>query len=252
MRGLRTAASLMTRVPMGDAPRAGPDLAASLPWFPFVGALVGLSVAGVYALALLALPPLLAAALAVAFGVLATGALHEDGLADTADAFAGGWTKEERLRILKDPVHGTYGVLAITLSVVTRVAAIAALGSWTALAVVPVAHALSRASCAMLLGTRQPAADSGLGASYAGAVRRRPVLAAVAVAVAIATAALGAWVVAAAALTMAGTWSVGRLSERRIGGVTGDVLGAAEQVSEIMVLILGAALVRSRLPLPAW
>ena len=252
MRGLQTAVSLLTRVPIGDAPRAGPDLARSLPWFPVVGALVGLGVAGVYAAALLALPAIVAAALAVTVGVVVTGALHEDGLADTADAFTGGWTKEERLRILKDPLHGTYGVLAITGSVVLRVAAIAALSSWTAFAVVPAAHALSRAGCAALLPTVEPATEAGLGASYAGAVRRGPVLAAVALALAIATAALGAWAIAAATLTAAGTGFVGRLAARRIGGVTGDVLGAAEQVGETLVLILCAALVRSRLPLPGW
>jgi adenosylcobinamide-GDP ribazoletransferase len=251
MSGLATAVSLLTRVPV-RAEERGANVARSLVWFPLVGAAVGFSVGGVYASAQLIMPALLAAGLAVGVGIIVTGAFHEDGLADTADAFFGGWTVEERLRILKDPAHGTYGILAIALSVVLRVAAIAGLGVWTALAVVPAAHALSRGASVALLTAVRPASESGLGATYAGGAGRRSAVIAIAVALAITGGALGAWAIAAAVLAAVATWIVGWLAVSKIRGVTGDVLGLAEQVTEIGVLILGAAVVHSRLPLPWW
>jgi adenosylcobinamide-GDP ribazoletransferase len=250
MSGLRAAASLMTRLPVGGVRLDRATLTASVAWFPAVGAMVGLGIAGVYVACALILPSLLAAALAVAVGVVITGALHEDGLADTADAFAGGWTREERLRILKDPTHGTYGVLAIGLSVVLRVAAMSILGTWTALAVIPAAHALSRTACAVLLGVLPPAAADGLGASYRA--HRGHVVVAVVIGLAVAVAALGAWAPAAAAAVAAVTWFAGRVAMETIGGVTGDVLGAAQQAAEVAVLLLGAGVVHGRLPLPLW
>jgi adenosylcobinamide-GDP ribazoletransferase len=250
MSSLRAAASLMTRLPVGAVRLDRAALAASVAWFPVIGALVGLAVAGVYIGSALLLPTVLAAALAVTVGVVVTGALHEDGLADTADAFAGGWTREERLRILKDPAHGTYGVLAIGLSVVLRVAALSALGVWTALAVVPAAHALSRAACALLLGVFPPATADGLGAAYRA--QRAHVVVAVAIGLAVTVAALGAWAPAAAAAVAAAAWLTGQMALRRIGGVTGDVLGAAQQAGEVAVLVLGAAVVHGKLPLPLW
>ena len=84
-------------------------------------------VAGGYVLLVEVLPGLAAAALAVTLGIVITGALHEDGLADTVDAFGAGGGPEETLRILKDPTHGTYGVIALVLSIVLRVLALAAL-----------------------------------------------------------------------------------------------------------------------------
>jgi adenosylcobinamide-GDP ribazoletransferase len=250
MSSLRAAASLMTRFPVGAVRLDRAELAASVAWFPVIGALVGLAVAGVYIAVGLVLPPLPSAALAVTTGVVITGALHEDGLADTADAFGGGWTREERLRILKDPAHGTYGVLGIGLSVVLRVAALSTLGIWTALSVIPAAHALSRTACAVLLGVLPPATADGLGASYRA--HRIHVVTAVVIGLAVTVAALGAWAPAAAAVVAAMTWFTARLALKKIGGVTGDVLGAAQQAGEVAVLVLGAGIVHGRLPLPLW
>ena len=243
MNGLRAAAAFLTRVPVASADVDGSaSVARSLPWFPVVGALVGATVAGVYAGALQVLPALPAAAVAVTAGVLLTGAFHEDGLADTADAL-GAWEPEEARRILKDPTHGTYGVSALVLVLVTRVGALSALGGWTALAVLPAAHALGRAAALGLLGAVPAATDEGLGASYAAHVGRRQLLWVGLAGMALGAAAAGAWVVPAAALAAIGAGEVGRVGARRVGGVTGDVLGAAEQVAEALVLLLGAAVV---------
>jgi adenosylcobinamide-GDP ribazoletransferase len=252
VRGFRAAVSLLTRVPVGGAGSGSADLARAVPWFPVVGALVGLALAGSYAGFLLVAPPLVAAGLTLGLSLFLTGALHEDGLADTADALGGARNREDALRILSDPAHGTYGVLSIVLSVILRVAALASLDGWTAAAVLPGAHALSRGAAVALLGALRPAAEQGLGASYAATTTRREVALGVAAALAAGLVVLGGWVLPAALLVALGAGAVGVLSARRIGGITGDVLGASQQVGEVLVLLLGAAAVVGGWPSPAW
>lgn len=252
MKGLRSAASLLTTVPVGLGNGDRSDWGRAIPWFPIVGAVVGLGMAGTYATARLVLPPFLAAAVATGVGILVTGALHEDGLADTADALAGGRGREDALRILKDPSHGTFGVMAIVLSVLLRAGGLAVLDGWTALAVLPTVHALSRAAAAGLLGTLPPATNAGLGATYAGAATPRRLAMAAAAAVFIGALASGLWVIPAALLAASVGWVVGRLSVRKLGGITGDILGAAQQVSEVALVLLGAIFVTNGWPSPAW
>lgn len=252
MKGLRAAVSLLTRVPAGRSRTGAPDLARAVPWFPVVGGLLGLALAGTYAGLREALPAIVAATVTLGAGVVLTGAFHEDGLADTADALGGFRTKEEALRILKDPALGTYGVLALVVSALARVGALAALEGWAAVAVLPAAHALSRGAAVGLMGIVPPATGDGLGASYAGATTRREVGAAVAAAVAIGVLTLGPWVVPASLLAAVGAAAVGTLAVRRLGGLTGDVLGAVQQAAEVLILILGAAAVAGGWASPAW
>ena len=240
MIGLRAAIAFLTRVPASAPPEAN---ATSPAWFPVVGALIGLAGALAYAVALLAVSPLLAAALATAFLVALTGALHEDGLADCADAWAGGSNREDALRILHDPAHGTYGVVALVLILLIRVSEVAAMSASSALLLLPVAHALSRTAMVGVLATTPHARSTGLGAFYAALASRRTLAAALAGGLAIGLALVGPSVVACAAVAAVGGWLVRRLAVRHIGGVTGDVLGAAQQVTETAVLIVGAALV---------
>jgi adenosylcobinamide-GDP ribazoletransferase len=244
VKGLLGAVSFLTRVPVGGAgaQEAG-ELATSVPWFPVVGAGVGLAEAGVYAGARVLLPPLVAAALAVVAGIGLTGAFHEDGLGDTADAFAGGTDRDSTVRILKDPRLGTFGVLAVASSLLLRVAAVAALPPAAAVAALPAAGALSRAVAVATMTALPAAADTGLGASYVRALSRPRALAGVAAGLLVAVALLGVtalWAAAAAGLAAA---LLGRLAVGRIGGVTGDVLGAIQQVGEILVLLAAAAAV---------
>jgi adenosylcobinamide-GDP ribazoletransferase len=241
--GFLGAVSFLTRVPTRVGARRPQELAAFVPWFPVVGAGVGLAVAAVYAGASQLLPPLPAASLAVVAGVAVTGAFHEDGLGDTADAFAGGWDRDSTVRILKDPRLGTFGVLAVAASLLLRVVAVAALAPAAALAALPAAHALSRAAAVATMTALPPAAETGLGASYALALSRRRALAGALAGLAIALALLGLpalW--AAAAAGLAG-FALGRLAVRRIGGVTGDVLGAVQQLGEIMTLLVAVSAV---------
>ncbi|MDH5288801.1 MAG: adenosylcobinamide-GDP ribazoletransferase [Acidimicrobiia bacterium] len=242
----------LTRVPVGERAH-GVALPRTLPWFPAVGLLVGLVVGIVAAVVAAAVDPLTGAAVAVAVGALVTGGLHEDGLADTADGFGGGWTPEERLAIMDDSRQGTFGVLAVVASVAIRVAAVAHLagdrtgpaGPWTVVLAAPVAHLAARAWAVAALVTTPPARGEGLGWT-AGAPGGRWASSVLALA-------LGVWAVVAvlvagpvpavAALAAGGaaTLAVVSLSRRKIGGLTGDVAGAIEQLAEMAALTAMAA-----------
>ncbi|HEV3462994.1 MAG TPA: adenosylcobinamide-GDP ribazoletransferase [Actinomycetota bacterium] len=243
MSGFLGAVSFLTRVPTGAGARRPEELASFVPWFPVVGAGVGLAVAAAYAGASQLLPPLPAASLAVVAGVGLTGAFHEDGLGDTADALMGHHDRDGTVRILKDPRLGTFGVLAVAASLLLRAGAVAALTPAAALAALPAAHALSRAAAVATMTALPAAADTGLGASYALALSRRRALAGVAAGLAAALALLGLPALLAAGAAGLAAAALGRLAVRRIGGVTGDVLGAVQQLAEILALLVAVAAV---------
>ena len=247
MNGFLGAVSFLTRVPTGTGTRRPEELAGFVPWFPAVGAGVGLAVAAVYVGAGPLLPPLPAASLAVVAGICLTGAFHEDGLGDTADAFAGGHDRDSTVRI-KDPRLGTFGVLAVAASLLLRAGAVAALAPAAALAALPAAHALSRAAAVATMTVLPPAAETGLGASYALALSRRRAVAGAVTGLAVAVALLGLpalWAAAAAGLA---AFALGRLAVRSIGGVSGDVLGAVQQLGEILTLLVAVAVTGA----PGW
>jgi adenosylcobinamide-GDP ribazoletransferase len=243
VKGLLGAVSFLTRVPVGVGVREPRELAASVPWFPLVGAGVGLAVGGVYLGARQLLPPLPAATLAVVAGVGLTGAFHEDGLADTADAFGGHHDREGTVRILKDPRLGTFGVLAVAASLLLRAGAVAALPPGAALAALPAAHALSRAAAVWVMTSFPAAGETGLGASYVLALSRRRALVGVAAGLAVALVLAGTTAVWAGAAAAMAAVPLARLATRRIGGVSGDVLGAVQQLGELAVLLAAAATV---------
>jgi adenosylcobinamide-GDP ribazoletransferase len=241
VRDLLGAVSFLTRVPTGTGAGAPAELARSVPWFPVVGAGVGLAVAAIYAGSHTFLPPLPAASLAVVAGIALTGAFHEDGLGDTADAFGGHHDRDGTVRILKDPHLGTFGVLAVAASLLLRAGAVAALAPVAALAALPAAHALSRAAAVAAMTALPAAGDTGLGAGYALALSRRRGLAGAAAGLGIALALLGLPALVAAAAAGLAALALGRLAVRRVGGVTGDVLGAVQQLGEILTLLVAVA-----------
>ena len=180
----KVALAFLTRLPVAPEPTAaGSRLGASVVMFPVVGALIGLLGGGGYALAFwLGLPPLPAATVALATTIWLTGALHEDGLADVADGFGGGRTREDKLRIMRDPRIGSYGALALVLGLLARAGALAALAAPRhVMAALVAAGAVSRAALAAVMTTLPLARADGLAA---GAGRPHPLRAAAAVLVA--------------------------------------------------------------------
>jgi adenosylcobinamide-GDP ribazoletransferase len=246
LRELQAAIMFLTRIPLvrarpQSAAEATPPTLAQASWaFPLAGVLVGVVGAIVYALAhRLGLPPWPAAALTVAATLAVTGALHEDGFADTADGFGGGQTPEQKLAIMRDTRIGTYGACALMLSLMLRAAALASLASPGAVAAALIAaHAGARAAMPAVMYFLPPARGDGLsfaaGAPSIGRVAAAAVLALIVllISLGLVLTIAAAMMVAVAAALMAG------LSERQIGGQTGDVLGAVEQVCEIVVLLV--------------
>jgi adenosylcobinamide-GDP ribazoletransferase len=238
---LRLALAFLTRLPIPGRIAARP-LGAAVRCFPLVGLLVGLVGGLVYALgSRLDLPMLGAALFAVVATGLVTGALHEDGLADTADGLVGGQDRDRRLAIMSDSHIGSYGVLALIFSVMTRASLLAALPADQAIAAMIGAHALARAAMALVMARSSPAKSSGLGAA-AGKPAEGAALVALALAAVVAWVALGPVAAAIALVAVLTTaWMMARLGKRLIGGYTGDILGAVEQLSEIAVLAVAAA-----------
>jgi adenosylcobinamide-GDP ribazoletransferase len=249
--GLAGAISLLTRVPVRSNVD-GRALARSVPWFPVVGAAIGAVIAGLFGALAQVLPATVAAVVATLAGAMLTGAFHEDGLGDVADAFAGGWTAERRLEILDDPRLGTFGVLAVSGAFLLRVTALATLDTWNALALLPAAHALSRVAGITLMRRMPLANANGLGASYATSVTRAGEGLAIAFACTAAAALVGIWSVPAAILCGIVALCMGTWSRAKIGGITGDVLGATQQVSELAVMLLGVAVLHESWGTPAW
>jgi adenosylcobinamide-GDP ribazoletransferase len=200
----------------------------------------------------LVLPGLLAAVLAVSAGAVLTGAFHEDGLGDVADAFAGAWSIERRLEILEDPRHGTFGVLAITAALVARVAAISGLGTWEAVALLPAAHAISRVPAVVLMRRLTVARRDGLAASLARGLTGAHEAVAVMVGSGLVALLIGAWALQVLVICAVVSGAMGALARRKIGGISGDVLGATQQLVEVAVLALGAAVVHEAWGRLAW
>lgn len=229
-------------------------------YFPLVGVLVGVLSALAFLLAAEVLPISLAVLASMLTSLRVTGAFHEDGLADTIDGLGGGWTREDVLRIMKDSRIGSYGAIAVALALLLKFNALHELDDlWIAPALVA-AHALSRFCAVTLIGTLDyardatPSTGSGGGSQAAPALnvdgevraKSKPLAVrlgagslGVAALFGLAPLALLPWPIALAAVLTAALVTVfaARLFFRRIGGYTGDCLGATQQWSELAVYL---------------
>lgn len=228
----RLAVSLLSRLPVGTIRGDVPAIAASAWAWPLVGAGVG-ALAALVALAArgIGLPPIMAALLALSAAALATGAMHEDGLADVADGFGGGRDRARKLAIMRDSRLGSYGALALVLATGLRAAGIAAAAEGHALALALIGlGAASRAGLPLALCLMPPARTDGLGHAATGAIG--PARAALLVGF-LFLLPLGPGAAVAVALTMAlAALILAGLALRQIGGQTGDVMGAMQVVTE--------------------
>lgn len=240
---LRTGLVFLTRLPLAGTAGTGGDVARASWAFPVIGAGIGLIAALVYWIAHgLGLQPLLAATLAVAAAMLLTGCLHEDGLADTADGFGGGTTPERKLEIMRDSRLGTYGAVALIVSVLLRAGALAALAEPGPVALALIAaHAGARATLPSFMRRVPRARTDGL-AAEAGAPPQQSSAIALAIGFVLVLLCLGfGAAVATLVLLAVALFALAWLSLSQIGGQTGDVLGAAEQAGEVLILLVAAA-----------
>ena len=227
-----------TRVPIPHSIglNAG-DLAGAARYFPLIGALVGAAGASVYCVALRVFPPSVAVLLSMAATLLLTGALHEDGLADCCDGFGGGASREDALRIMRDPRLGAFGAIGLVMALALKWQTLAALPAVTAAWTMVSAHAASRALAVSFLATHDYAREQG---------KAKPVAQRMAASVLVIALALGLpWLILPGwrpgvfglAVCLALRFALGRSFTRRLGGYTGDCLGFAQQLFEVAIYL---------------
>jgi adenosylcobinamide-GDP ribazoletransferase len=241
---LRIGISLCTRLPVGPtAPLNDGELARASWTFPIAGILVGLAGALAYWLAIrLNVAPIPAAALALAATMAVTGAMHEDGIADSFDGL-GGKTRDQKLEIMRDSRIGTFGTLALVVTLLLRWSTLADIAEprYVAIALIS-AHASARAGMTAFMHLVPLARPDGLSSSV-GRPPGQCVAAALAIGIFTLIFGFGAKgaMISLLLLAIAGI-VVARIAVRQIGGQTGDVLGAFEQVGEALVLLIAASL----------
>jgi adenosylcobinamide-GDP ribazoletransferase len=231
----------LTRLPVPtDLRHVEGALARSARYFPIVGVLIGAMTGGVFMLVSWFLPAPIAAGLALAAGLLITGALHEDGFADTCDGLGGGATREHALEIMRDSRIGTYGAAALIMSIGLRWATLAQLSPTQGLSALIICHAISRGMIPPVLVSAGYARTRGLASSVAEGVTGAEAVVAILLTLAVAmivgpAAGLGAFATAvgASGIMLA-------ILVRKLGGYTGDGLGAIQQMAEIATLMFFA------------
>ena len=254
-----TAWVFLTRVPLpirlGAWVGYTPDmLRGSARYFPLVGILVGGFAAAVFAGAFWLLPPMIAVALSMIATIVLTGAFHEDGLADCCDGFGGGYTTERVMEIMQDSRVGAFGAIGIVLMLLLKFAALVSLAETGEVELVAwvmvIAHGVSRAAAVSVMRfTKYVRVDTGPKAKPLadGISMGAWVVALILAAVPFIFAARGfdnGWLLAPGLLPVAlTTWAAGAYFVRRIGGYTGDCLGATQQVAEVVFYLFAVGLV---------
>jgi adenosylcobinamide-GDP ribazoletransferase len=238
VRGAMGAVGFLTCVPL----TRGRDLAGreAVAWFAPVGAGIGLMVGAVWWGAHELWPPLLAGTLAVAADAAVTGMLHLDGLVDSADGLLPPLDQERRLSVMSDPRAGAFGAVALILVLALRIGALTSLSPdvWLIVGLWGASRAAMGAALATMPYARR---DGGLASAFAGTSPTLPLVGGgLALGVVMVAGDLPAGLAAAVGL-VAGAAAVLALAHRRIGGFTGDVLGAAGVVGETCGLLLAAA-----------
>ena len=237
IREIAVAFSLLTRLPLPSLPAAVFERSAASTWaYPLVGATLGL-IAGATGTAALwvGLPAEVAAGLTLVLLMLTTGGMHEDGLADTADGFWGGFDRDRRLEIMKDSQIGTYGTLSLIVTTGLRWAALTVLLP-AGVAPVVAAACVSRAGMPVLMYFVAHARGNGLSHSV-GRASMHHMLAALCLAGAVGAVSVGFAILAVLAICAGVVCAAIALTKHKIGGQTGDVLGATQVIAEVMIML---------------
>jgi len=244
LRRFTTAIAFLTRIPVNPKQaHTGEDVARSSVFFPLVGCvLAAIQILFLWGLHSVGVPYVLQAIAATAVLFVAGGGLHQDGLADMADGFGGGFTKDKVLHIMRDSTIGTYGGLALLIAFSTRIASLSYIsavdGAWVWIFV---AAAVSR--CSIVLGWLMPyARDSGTGQSVTQLTGPSEVVGACLSAVLIAVLCVGTQAFSAVFIALIIFSIFAWICHRKINGVTGDTLGATTETTEVVLLALGATI----------
>ncbi len=237
---IRLALSFFTRLPVRAPAGMGPgQLANAARAFPIAGLAIGLIGSAIYLLAMeLGLSGLLAALLAVAATVIAGGALHEDGLADFADMLGVGGDRARKLSVMRDSRIGSYGTLALGFAVAIKVGALVALGEPRLVAGALIAsQVIGRAVLPVVMRSLPLARDSGLAAN-AGKPSNAGMYQALGLGLLIAAFACGPGsALVSLVVGVVAAYLICEVARRQIGGYTGDVLGAAQEIAQLAILI---------------
>lgn len=246
---LLTAVQFLTRLPVPSVPHEQDSLARAVKFFPIVGLLIGSGSVALNRALSPHLPLPIVALLIVVYLVAVTGCLHEDGLADSADGFGGGWDRDRVLAIMRDSRIGTYGAAALVLSVLARVSLIASLSRTQVAAYLIAAPVLSRWTTLPLSFYLPPARDQGpdsgknqiggQGARIARLTAGSSLVFGTLLAFVIVFALLRVRAFIPVLISMGVTLVTALYYKRRIGGITGDCFGATNQLTEIAVYLCG-------------
>lgn len=247
MSGLGVAARYLTIVPVrGAAPPGLEDVGRAAPWFPVVGAVLGVALVVGDAITTRVFPPLLAALLTLTAWKALTGGLHLDGLADCLDGLVGR-DSEQRLAIMHDSRIGTFGAMGLILFLLLAIGALADLPTAARRGALVAAPAIARATPVLLVRLFPAARGSIQGAAFGASVGRAAPAVTLLVALVVAVAALGWAGAVALAVALGVTVGAARILTARLDGITGDVLGAAIELAELATLLTVSAWARAAL-----
>jgi adenosylcobinamide-GDP ribazoletransferase len=229
----------MTRVPVGKGyVFRSEDLPRSVVYFPIVGLMIGLLGGLVLLCTEPFFPPVIAVLFCMGTTVVVTGALHEDGLADAMDGLLGGQEPQRRLEIMRDSRLGSYGAVALWFSLTAKAFVLTSLlekGLLQAVGALIVAHGLGRAATvALLFSHPYVRTDQSKASPFGNAVTLKETVLALIFPILLSVILLGNKSVLTLIVAAAGTWAAGRYFRKKIGGITGDCLGAASQLIELV------------------
>ena len=248
--GFLTALGFLTVLPVSGRVLEHRRLAGAVAFFPVVGLVLGLILAGADYVLRLGLPDLLASALLLGLLMLLTGALHFEGFIDACDGLFGGHSRERRLEIMRQKQAGAYAVAGGVLLLLVKWAAIASLAGDGRLWVLVLFPVLSRWGVALVLGVFPYARQQGLGTAFRGGSSHTVIAGAVAFVVAIVLGGAGGVLMFAVGTLLA--WLLGLCISRMLGGLTGDTYGAINEVTEATLLVIAVAVSPHLGVLPLW
>jgi adenosylcobinamide-GDP ribazoletransferase len=241
---LRLALGFMTILPV--APRDTPmQLASARAYFPMVGLVLGLILVGLDLLLRPVLPALLLSVVLIAVIVALTRALHIDGFMDTCDALLGGFTRERRLEIFKDSHVGAFAVVGVLVLLLIKVTALASLLGPTRSLILVLFPCLARWAILLSMDLFPYVRSQGLGTAFQSGRRAWQLSLGLITALAASVLLVGVMGIVLLALASVVAWALGRWASSLLGGVTGDIYGAINEVSEAAVLVMAVILIAS-------